>query len=59
MIGVIDSGSGGLSVLLELKKQFPQADFLYYGDIKNAPYGEKTHAELSRLTVDALKFLKD
>ena len=40
MIGVIDSGSGGLSVLLELKKQFPQADFLYYGDIKNAPYGE-------------------
>lgn len=59
MIGVIDSGSGGLSVLLELRREFPSADFLYFGDIKNAPYGEKSHAELSRLTVEALKFLKD
>lgn len=58
MIGVIDSGSGGLSVLKALREQLPKADYVYFGDIKNAPYGNKTHAELSRLTVDALSVLK-
>jgi glutamate racemase len=40
-IGVMDSGFGGLSVLNELTKQIPNADYFYYGDLKNSPYGSK------------------
>ncbi len=58
MIGVIDSGSGGLGVLKALIETLPPTEYLYFGDIKNAPYGEKTPAELSRLTIESLKFLK-
>src|SRR3989338_11460199 len=39
MLGMFDSGSGGLSVLLEVRKRLPRADVVYLGDIKNAPYG--------------------
>ena len=36
-IAVIDSGTGGLSVLKELKKRLPQEDYVYYADKKNMP----------------------
>ncbi len=56
---MFDSGSGGLSVLSELRQSLPQADVLYFGDIKNAPYGGKSQAELTKLTYKALSILKD
>lgn len=40
-IGVTDSGFGGLSVLSELSNIIPEADFIYYGDLLNSPYGNK------------------
>lgn len=58
MIGVFDSGSGGLTVLRAIKDRLPSADILYFGDIKNAPYGEKSREELSELTIKALEFLQ-
>ncbi len=58
MIGVFDSGSGGLSVLREVYKLLPDSDFLYLGDIKNAPYGERKPEELFALTVQAIRFLR-
>ncbi len=57
MIGIFDSGSGGLTVLSELIKRAPSADFLYFGDIANAPYGTKTENELRVLTIRAAEFL--
>lgn len=39
MIGVYDSGFGGLSVLRELRARLPDRDFLYLGDSGRAPYG--------------------
>ncbi len=50
MIGVFDSGSGGLTVLRAIRERMPSSDFVYFGDIKNAPYGTKTQSELSALT---------
>lgn len=41
-IGVFDSGYGGITVLLELKKVLPDYDFLYLGDNARAPYGTKS-----------------
>ncbi len=58
MIGLFDSGSGGLTVLRALRDRLTSPDVLYFGDIKNAPYGSKTHEELSHLTIDAVSFLR-
>ncbi len=59
MLGIFDSGSGGLSVLSEIRKRLPVVDVLYFGDIKNAPYGKKTQEELSALTVQSIQFLQE
>lgn len=58
MIGIFDSGSGGLTVLHAIRERLPSADILYFGDIKNAPYGEKSREELSHLTIDAITRLQ-
>ena len=42
LIGVFDSGVGGLSILDEALRQLPQNDFIYLADSVNAPYGEKS-----------------
>jgi glutamate racemase len=57
MIGMFDSGSGGLTVLRAMRERLPSADVLYYGDIKNAPYGSRPRSELSDLTIDAIGYL--
>lgn len=57
MIGVFDSGSGGLTVLKALQQKLPDQDFLYYGDHRNAPYGHRSNeqiVELTRAGVDVL-----
>lgn len=41
MIGIFDSGSGGLSVFRELRKLLPQESYIYYSDNAHCPYGEK------------------
>lgn len=57
MIGIFDSGVGGLSVLKELKKKAPHLDVVYFGDTKNAPYGIKSQEELKKLTLSGVKIL--
>jgi glutamate racemase len=39
LIGVYDSGYGGLSVLRQLRAVLPRHDFIYLGDSGRAPYG--------------------
>ena len=59
MIGIFDSGSGGLTVLHAIREVLPSADVMYFGDIKNAPYGSRSQEELSVLTIHALKLLEN
>ncbi len=57
MIGVFDSGSGGVTILDALHKRLPDQDFLYLGDHANAPYGHRSNeqiVELTRAGVDTL-----
>lgn len=56
-IGVMDSGLGGLSVVIALQKELPQEDILYFGDTANCPYGNKSREELLRLSGDMLRYL--
>ncbi len=58
MIGIFDSGSGGLTVLRAIRDHLPSADILYFGDIKHAPYGSKSPEELSLRTLAAIRLLQ-
>ena len=42
MIGIFDSGIGGLSVWKELKNLMPDEDYIYVADSEYAPYGQKS-----------------
>ncbi len=50
VIGVFDSGSGGLTVLAALKAALPERGFLYLGDHRHQPYGERPMEEVEALT---------
>ena len=50
MIGVFDSGHGGLTVFRALVERFPHVEFLYLGDHRNAPYGNRPSNEVVDLT---------
>ncbi len=50
MIGVFDSGSGGLTVLAALQRRLPDRTFLYLGDHRHQPYGERDGHEVHALT---------
>lgn len=57
MIGVFDSGYGGLTIFRKLTQAFPEYSFIYLGDNARAPYGNKTAEEITEYTkqgVDAL-----
>ena len=44
-IGVFDSGVGGLTVLQGLQEALPNESYIYIGDNKHSPYGEKTYKQ--------------
>ncbi len=50
MIGVFDSGLGGLTVLRALIARFPHADFVYLADHAHVPYGNRPSDEIVELT---------
>lgn len=58
MIGIFDSGVGGLTVAAAIRKRAPSVDMVYFGDIANAPYGIKNRATLEQLTFQAFRLLR-
>ncbi|HEY7553020.1 MAG TPA: aspartate/glutamate racemase family protein [Hyphomicrobiaceae bacterium] len=50
MIGVFDSGHGGLTVFRALTRRFPHLPFVYLGDHANVPYGDRPSDEIVALT---------
>jgi glutamate racemase len=49
MIGLFDSGLGGLTVMQRVRERLPLVDMLFFADQANVPYGDRTHDELLRL----------
>ena len=49
MIGIIDSGIGGVTIFREILKSIPRGHFIYYSDSINNPYGDKTKEEILRI----------
>lgn len=57
MIGVFDSGLGGLTVLRELANRFPDRSFIYLGDHAHVPYGDRSSEDIINLTRDGVESL--
>lgn len=57
MIGVFDSGFGGLVILRELVKQLPEYSYIYLGDNARAPYGPRNPDEIYKFTLQAVEKL--
>jgi glutamate racemase len=56
-IGVFDSGIGGITVLRELIKKFPQENFIYLGDTARLPYGSKSAPTVRKYSEQNMNFL--
>ncbi len=57
MIGVFDSGIGGLTVVKEIVKQLPGMPVLYLGDTARTPYGNKSAQTIQQYTLQDAQFL--
>lgn len=57
MIGVFDSGLGGLTALREAQRLMPDHDFVYFGDTGRVPYGTRSAETITRYTAQCLRFL--
>lgn len=57
MIGIFDSGFGGLTILRALIAAMPQYSYVYLGDNAHAPYGNKSTKEIIELTRTGVDFL--
>ncbi len=59
MIGVFDSGLGGLGAYKALCMTFPHEDMLYYADTAHLPIGMRSEAEIVTLVEKALHFFEE
>ncbi len=57
-IGFFDSGVGGLSVFSRFRAVLPNENTIYFGDLKNLPYGNKTQEQLVSFARAILDFFK-
>lgn len=57
MIGIFDSGFGGLTVFKEIKKALPDYSYIYLGDSLRAPYGGRSQEAVYQFTEQAVNYL--
>ncbi|MBR2453485.1 MAG: glutamate racemase [Clostridia bacterium] len=57
MLGIFDSGLGGLTALTKLTKYAPDADLLYFGDTARVPYGSRSVDTITRYADEIISLL--
>lgn len=57
MIGLFDSGVGGLSVFKEIHKLLPDEEYIYYSDNAHCPYGEKSQEYIIDRAIQITDFM--
>lgn len=58
MIGIFDSGLGGLSALKEVRRLLPHEDIVYFGDTGRVPYGTRSKETIIKYCLQDLSFLR-
>lgn len=56
-IGIFDSGLGGLIIARAISKEMPEYDYVYLGDTKRVPYGNRSHDVVLEFAKEAVKYL--
>lgn len=59
MIGIFDSGVGGLSVFREIRKVLPKESYIYFSDNAHCPYGDKSREYIIDRAREITRFLLD
>ncbi len=59
MIGLFDSGLGGLTVVRRVRERLPDIDLLFFADQKHVPYGDRGPDERYRLLQANLAWLDE
>ncbi|MDD5566728.1 MAG: glutamate racemase [Patescibacteria group bacterium] len=59
MIGIFDSGIGGLTVVKEVLRQLPDYQIVYFGDTARTPYGSKSPETVTKYALQDAQFLID
>ena len=59
MIGVFDSGYGGLTILSKIRQLLSEYDYLYLGDNARAPYGTRSFDVIYEYTLQAVNYLHE
>ncbi len=57
MIGIFDSGIGGLTVVRAVMEQLPGYEIIYFGDTARAPYGSKSAETVVKYALEDTDFL--
>ena len=57
MIGIFDSGLGGLSALKEVRRLLPREDIVYFGDTGRVPYGSRSKETIIKYSLQDMRFL--
>ncbi len=57
MIGVFDSGFGGLTILRKFQQLMPEYDYVFLGDNARAPYGSRSFETVYAYTLQAVRRL--
>lgn len=57
MIGLFDSGLGGLTVVARVREELPDADLVFFADQAHVPYGNRSQENLLQLLRDNLAWL--
>jgi glutamate racemase len=57
MLGIFDSGLGGLTVVREILKRLPNRPIIYFGDTARVPYGNKSEEVIKKYANEGVEFL--
>lgn len=57
MIGIFDSGVGGMTVARAVETLLPEFQLIYYGDLARTPYGSKSPETITRYAIENTEFL--
>lgn len=58
-IGIMDSGVGGLTAVVQMNKLLPQESIIYFGDSKRMPYGNKSSDEIVSYANQMIRYLEE
>ena len=57
MIGIFDSGLGGLTAYREVRRLLPDEDIVYFGDTGRVPYGTRSKETITKYALQDMRFL--